>query len=474
VITRSTRLTNGLRDCPGDGLVIGAPRVIVDLDGHTLDGIGLGSGIRNDGYASVTVRNGSIQQFDRGVQLLEDSHGNLVERLALRHNEVAAIELFDVAGGTVRANTLDSNGGGISLVSGTTGVVVAGNSVTENGGAAIQLRDAGRNRVEANTVADGHDLGIWLERASGNTLSRNVIARNSDGGIELQPGSHGNLVTSNRLRESGDHGILVKESHRNQLVSNVTHSMSDSGIFLQGANDGTVRGNDVRFNSGGMQVDGSRGNVIEANDASRTTGIGIELQGDSYGNTLLLNTANGNGAEGIHVAVDAAGERGNRLERNSASGNRSSGIVVAKGGHAVVGNVARNNADWGILAAPGNVDGGRNAASGNGKVGQCAGVVCRPEWVAPNTSITQAPPNPSTSATARFSFTGSDDSTAPASLRFQCSLDAAAYASCTSPRTYSGLANGAHTFRVRAIDRAGNVDPSPATYRWTVVLTLAP
>jgi hypothetical protein len=42
------------------------------------------------------------------------------------------------------------------------------------------------------------------------------------------------------------------------------------------------------------------------------------------------------------------------------------------------------------------------------------------------------------------------------------------FAPCASPRAYSRLANGPHKFRVRAIDRAGNVDGSPATYGWTV------
>ena len=39
--------------------MIGAPRIIIDLDGHTIDGIGLGTGIRNEGYETVTVRDGT-------------------------------------------------------------------------------------------------------------------------------------------------------------------------------------------------------------------------------------------------------------------------------------------------------------------------------------------------------------------------------------------------------------------------------
>ncbi|MGH9023510.1 MAG: DUF7594 domain-containing protein, partial [Acidimicrobiia bacterium] len=51
---------------------------------------------------------------------------------------------------------------------------------------------------------------------------------------------------------------------------------------------------------------------------------------------------------------------------------------------------------------------------------------------------------------------------------FECAMDGLAFAPCTSPHSYSGLPAGAHTFEVRAIDPAGNVDPTPARRSWTV------
>jgi hypothetical protein len=51
---------------------------------------------------------------------------------------------------------------------------------------------------------------------------------------------------------------------------------------------------------------------------------------------------------------------------------------------------------------------------------------------------------------------------------FECSLDAAAYAECSSPFSYTNLTGGAHTFKVRAKDSMGNVDATPASRSWTV------
>ena len=51
---------------------------------------------------------------------------------------------------------------------------------------------------------------------------------------------------------------------------------------------------------------------------------------------------------------------------------------------------------------------------------------------------------------------------------FQCKIDANPYAACSSPKTVSQLANGSHTFRVRATDGVGNTDPTPDSLTFTV------
>jgi len=81
----------------------------------------------------------------------------------------------------------------------------------------------------------------------------------------------------------------------------------------------------------------------------------------------------------------------------------------------------------------------------------------------PDTRIDSGPQGTVTDTTAAFTFSSTE-----AGSRFECSLDAAPFGACASPKSYSGLAVGSHTFRVRAIDGSGNVDPSPASRTWTV------
>ena len=52
--------------------------------------------------------------------------------------------------------------------------------------------------------------------------------------------------------------------------------------------------------------------------------------------------------------------------------------------------------------------------------------------------------------------------------KFACKLDRKSYKRCTSPKTYKKLAPGKHVFRVRARDRAGNVDRTPTVKRFKI------
>ena len=47
------------------------------------------------------------------------------------------------------------------------------------------------------------------------------------------------------------------------------------------------------------------------------------------------------------------------------------------------------------------------------------------------------------------------ESSANESATFECALDSASYAPCTSPLTYTNLLDGMHAFHVRGTDRAG-------------------
>ncbi|MDQ2631428.1 MAG: hypothetical protein M3Y75_10750 [Actinomycetota bacterium] len=75
----------------------------------------------------------------------------------------------------------------------------------------------------------------------------------------------------------------------------------------------------------------------------------------------------------------------------------------------------------------------------------------------PNTTIAKGPKGKIATRRATFRFTAT-----VAGSTFQCKLGKEPFKACKTPKTYKGLADGQHTFKVRAIGPTGLVDPTPA------------
>jgi hypothetical protein len=82
-------------------------------------------------------------------------------------------------------------------------------------------------------------------------------------------------------------------------------------------------------------------------------------------------------------------------------------------------------------------------------------------------TITAKPPATTTDRTAAFGFMSSHQG-----VTFQCRLDGASFSACVSPKGYSNLSLGSHTFRVRARNARGT-GPA-AVYSWTITGTPTP
>jgi parallel beta-helix repeat protein len=538
VLTTSTRVANDLAECPGDGLVIGGPGITLDLDGHTIDGVGLGAGIRNDGHPSATIRNGTVRDFDHGVKLATSTSGNVIEHLTLELDQLAAVEISDAAnadlpegsepapesapgrGNRIRSNTIRQSGYGIALFGSNENAVldntlsfnskedvmvdrssdnlVERNTSSDGADSAFVFRSSHRNYLGSNVVNGASDRAILLEGSDANTLVDNRVELSGDSGVLLF-GSSGNVVVANSVQSSGDApyaviahssdnrvegnfadgggdaGILVKDSERNQVVANVARGSSDDGIGLDTAYNNLIRANDVHSNTGGIALEDSSGNRLAFNNVSDAGTNGIEVDGESaLRNAIVGNIARRDGSYGIYVASDTLSENGEQLEgnevvANTATANGSDGIHMAKGGHVIGGNMARDNGGWGIYAAAGSLDAGGNLAGGNAEAAQCYGIVCdglpllQDDTTPPQTTVDSGPANPTRSSSALFVFSSSE----PGST-FECDLDAGGFAPCDPPYGYGGLAPGAHSFSVRAVDPAGNPDPTPATATWTI------
>ena len=140
-------------------------------------------------------------------------------------------------------------------------------------------------------------------------------------------------------------------------------------------------------------------------------------------------------------------------------------------------------ASGGVITITGVFTGTENASIENtativadaGSASSSTGVIL--DVFPPTSEITEQPANPDNNATPTFSFTFTD--AAPGGAinsgisNVECRVDGEDFSNCASPHTTASLADGEHTFEVRAIDGAGNVQPIPASYTWTID-TVAP
>lgn len=104
-----------------------------------------------------------------------------------------------------------------------------------------------------------------------------------------------------------------------------------------------------------------------------------------------------------------------------------------------------------------------NGTNGNG-TGLQETVAWEIDLTPPDTYIWIQPSDPSTDTTPTFNFYSNDGS-----ATLECSIDAGPFTACTAPYTTSPLSIGMHDFAVRAIDLAGNIDSTPATYSWEII-----
>ena len=205
MVTHDLTLRHDLLDCPGNGLVIGADGVDIDLDGHVVAGLGVftsQSGVDIDGFDRVSVRGGQITGFSRGVLGYATDHVR-VEQLTVTKT-LEAVNLTQSTG-VVAGNRLTNKRGGLSLRD-TDELSVVANLVAHNQTNGVTDVGSRANRYVGNPVQDNAFDGIGLDSASAVEVTDNLVARNGLDGINAGS-SDGVRLVGNRVVANDENGI---------------------------------------------------------------------------------------------------------------------------------------------------------------------------------------------------------------------------------------------------------------------------
>ncbi len=87
----------------------------------------------------------------------------------------------------------------------------------------------------------------------------------------------------------------------------------------------------------------------------------------------------------------------------------------------------------------------------------------------PMIMVSQAPPALTNATTGTFSFTPTDNLSGV--LSSECSFNGSSYAACSSPKALTSLQTGLNNFKIKSLDRAGNIS-LVYSYNWTVDLSV--
>lgn len=163
--------------CPGNGLIVGADGITINLNGHTIVGPGSGVGISVSNRTGVVIVGGTVKNFLAGVQLV---------------NSTAIV---------VKENRFTGNQDAVFLI-GSRGSTIKENTAWQNSRVGVMLRPSGirnstQNLVAENTLTDNTNGIILVETPTGNVLRENLISGSTNAGINVNGGVSGNVIQEN-------------------------------------------------------------------------------------------------------------------------------------------------------------------------------------------------------------------------------------------------------------------------------------
>jgi sugar lactone lactonase YvrE len=281
---------------------------------------------------------------------------------------------------------------------------------------------------------------VWVADSANNRVQRFSTAGTFQSVIGSFGSSDGKLSAPQDVAVDGEGTLWVVEKNNNRI-----QRYSAAGAFLS------------KLGSYGL-------------DAGQFDGpSGLEI--DAAGNVLVADTKN----DRVEVFIDANGPDvtfltgpGTATTSPSASftfsANEPGSTFGCKLDGALTWTPCVSGVSYSSLAEGSHTLAAR-ATDTNGFVGNPATYTWAVDVTPPTVSITNTPVSPSSSTSPSFSFTSSEQGST-----FLCKLDTATPSSCGSPKAVS-VTNGDHTFKVWAIDPAGNQSTTPAMHSWTVDTT---
>jgi hypothetical protein len=212
VVSGIVNLTSNL-DCSGDGLIVGGPNTVINMNGFSITGPGQESskvGIMVPNVDNVVVNGpGSLSNFQAGV-LLTGANGFKIDSVILSNNQIGTF-MTGAENAQIQQNIVQDNSIGVASHS-SRGAAIDSNLMSGNVLAGITFVNTQQSNVGMNNI-HGSQNGAFLDgQSSQNTIAdnnvlQNVIDLNNANGLPTNINT--NQFTENNCETSNPSGLCI-------------------------------------------------------------------------------------------------------------------------------------------------------------------------------------------------------------------------------------------------------------------------
>jgi parallel beta-helix repeat protein len=246
VVTQDVTLTSDLNCDNGDGLIVGAPGITINLNGYSITGPQGGgeaspttadSGSGDGGEASPTTADsgsgGSITPVSTTADSdNEDSREANEEASGGEASPTTAdsgSEDSDVTPASTQTRSTDYDGSSGILVANADNVAIQGlGEIAGFSRGVTFLGSSGGAVTDVQLV--NNEIGVVMASSEGTEVSRNTITNN--GIAVVSDSSNGGVTAFNQIVANLEQGILLLGSSDNVVAANNMYGNGESGIYL--------------------------------------------------------------------------------------------------------------------------------------------------------------------------------------------------------------------------------------------------
>jgi len=238
----------------------------------------------------------------------------------------------------------------------------------------------------------------------------------------------------------------------NVELRNVTAvAAGTSGSARRGISLTIGGGGKVVYDAVNVIASGASTDVFAGTDSTAGSSAIVKLDHSNYA------TQTENGTTGTTASVTDPGSGTNQIAPPR--------LAAPAGGdfHQLPGSPTIDAGVIGTLLGPVDLDGDARLTGAAPDIGADEFVPLAADTDPPETTITKKPRRTTLKRKAKFGFSSDE----PGST-FECRLDKKGFSPCASPDVLTKLKRLKHSFQVRATDAVGNVDATPARFKWRV------